>query len=149
VMQKTDAYIDSLGQVFAPNNYTVTTSNGPPIVNDFQMRNGSGALAPAFIQPFNPPTWAVPAPSNWDVQSNSTLVYWNAGGTGLGGDLAARKNNLLANAYAATVQEYLLGTNNNPVYTSNTHVKLTTNTPNGGLAPFDPVDLNNPQTNEG
>jgi hypothetical protein len=63
--------------------------------------------------------------------------------------VAANKLNLLANGYAATVQEMLLGTNNNPLYTSNTHVKLTTNTPNGGLGPFDPVDLNNPQNNEG
>src|SRR5262249_30931605 len=42
VMRRTTAYIDGSGQVFAPNNLTVETSNGSAIVNDFLTRDGSG-----------------------------------------------------------------------------------------------------------
>ncbi|MFO0879462.1 MAG: pilus assembly protein TadG-related protein [Gemmataceae bacterium] len=152
VMRRTTSYVDSSGQVFAPCNMTVETDNGPAIVYDFLTKNASGSLVSAFAGSsgtYDPNVWAVPAPADWDLQANTTSTYWNSSGTGKGGDLWPRKSNVATNAYAATVQEFLLGTNNSSTYSSLTHNKITTNRPGGGTAPFDPANHNAPTVNEG
>ena len=151
IMQRTTSYVDSNGQVFSPTNLTVETANGSPIVNDFLMRDGSGTLVNAFLRSsgtYDPNVWAVPAPSDWDVQANSTQTYWNSAGSGKGGDLHPRKSKATSGTnYAATVQEFLFGTNNNATYNSATHDKVATT--GLGSGPFDPANHNAPTTQEG
>jgi Flp pilus assembly protein TadG len=150
VMQRTTAYVDGSGQVFAPNNLTIETNNGKAIVGDFRTRDGAGALSNAFVRPgpYDPSTFAVPAPDDWDLQSNATQVYQNSSGTGSGGDLWPRVSKATSGTnYAQTVQHYLFGTTNSSTYTSNTHSKSSTTGP--GTGAFDPADHNAPTTQEG
>lgn len=149
-MRRTTDYIDSGGETHAVNNFTMSTDNGPPIVRDFLFRDpaNGNALTNAFhrpTSPYDPSAYACPAPSDWDVQSNTTAIYWNSGGTGLGGDPAPRYNkSLTTGSYARTVWNYL--TNNDPSYTSN-HVRSTVNGPGGGR--FDPDTPSVPTDTQG
>jgi Flp pilus assembly protein TadG len=124
VMYKDTSYVDSSGQVFAPSNLTVDTENGDAVVNDFLMRDSSSNLTSAFVRTtgsYDPMTWAVPAPSDWDVQADTTATYE--------GDKWPRFNQSFTSGnYAHTVQEYLHGNNNTQ---SNTHSKDSTFEQNG------------------
>ena len=139
VMRRTTLYVDSGGETHAPNNLTMDTENGSAIVRDFLYRDGSGYLSNAFHRvaaTYNAMTWACPAPSDWDVQSDTTHTYV--------GDKWPGKNKNVSNGYAATVQEYLTGSNTTQTATHNK-----SSTTGGGTGAFDPANHNVPTTQEG
>jgi Flp pilus assembly protein TadG len=129
VMQKTSSYVESSGDIHSPNNQTMETSNGPPVVQDFLTRDASGNLINAFYRPttpYAPNTWAIPAPDDFDVQSSTTAPYV--------GDRWPRMNgSLTSGPYAHTVQEYVA---NNNTTQPNSHAKNTTFETNGYGASF-------------
>lgn len=140
VMNKTTAYIDSNGEVYAPNNLTVETENGSAVVNDFLTRDGSGMLTNAFVRTsasYDPAVWAVPGPQDWDVQSDATITYV--------GDKWPRFSKLATGSYASTVQEYLFGNNNAQ---ANDHAKSAT-AKGPGNGPFEPLAAALPLDGEG
>lgn len=140
VMARSTIYVDSGGEAHAPNNFTIETVNGPPIVLDFLTRNGAGALVSGLHQPtspYNALTFACPAPADFDVQSSATATYV--------GDRWPRFNkSFTSGSYARTVQEFLFGNNTTQ---SNTHVRGTATGPSGGQ--FDPVTPTAPTASEG
>jgi Flp pilus assembly protein TadG len=140
VMQRTTLYVDSGGETHAPNNYTMETQNGPPVVKDFLTQTGAGSFSNAFYQPtspYNAMTFACPAPQDFDVQSDSTATYV--------GDKWPRFNkSFTSGSYAKTVQEWLFGNNTTQ---SNTHARSTATGPGGGA--FDPADPAVPLNTEG
>ena len=141
VLTATSNYVDSSGNAYAMNNWTTTTVNGPPIVQDFYTYPSSGSPVNAFYQPGSS-TYACPASNDWATQSSNTTAYV--------GDMWPQSNEATATSsitYAATVQQYLFGTTNNATYTSNTHVKSTKAGPGGGA--FDPATYTAPLTTEG
>jgi Flp pilus assembly protein TadG len=146
VLYKDTSYVDSSGQVFAPSNITADTQNGQAIVNDFLMRDSANNLTNAFVRSsgsYNPTVWAVPAPSDWKIQADTTVKY--GGASGKGGDYWPRfSGSFTSGSYAHTVQEFLFGNNTTQ---SNTHAKSTVTGPSGGK--FDPVTASSPADNEG
>ncbi|MBY0231345.1 MAG: hypothetical protein K2W96_18840 [Gemmataceae bacterium] len=138
--KRTTTYVDSGGEAHAPSNLTVETANGPPVVRDFLYRDSSNALQNAFhrpTSPYNPNPFVCPAPSDWDVQSDTTATY--------AGDKWPRFNkSFTTGSYAATVQEYLFGNNTTQ---SNTHSRSTTT--GGGTGQFDPANPDAPTNQEG
>lgn len=85
VMQRTTQYGDS-----APNNHTIETNDGPPIVKDFYCKQPDGSYINAFYRPLSPYNWrttptnfALPAPDNFQDQSN-TPVQFTSSTTGMG-----------------------------------------------------------------
>ncbi len=75
-MQRLDAYTDTGGENHAANNMTMTTANGPPIVNNFQTNQSSTAtnafvfgsdLTAGSFALTNTPT-CTPAPATWVSQ---------------------------------------------------------------------------------
>lgn len=167
VMQRTTAFIDSGGEVHGPTNLTMSTENGPPIIDDFLTRDSSGNLINAFNRSggtYNPSVWACPAPADWATQSNSTQVYWKANssgvpdGTGLGGDPWPRIRssqtaayNFGSGNYAKTCWEFIRGSN--PSFTAN-HNKNGSSSQGGpfngpGGGPWDPANPSSPANNEG
>lgn len=148
VMQRTTPYIDSGGEVHAPNNLTMETENGPPIVRDFlTVSNIDGSFINAFHRPmdeYDPLVWACPAPSDWDVQSDATVPY--GGSNGKGGDKWPLKNKASSGTdYAATVKEYLNFSGGSATATNTP--KSTVTGPGGGA--FDPVNPSSPLLTEG
>ncbi len=138
-MQKTTDYVDGGGENHAPNNLTMDTDNGPAVVKDFLYRDSGGNLANAFVRggAYNAMTWACPAPSDWDVQADTTSPYV--------GDKWPRYNmSFTTGSYARNVYNFL--TNNDPAYTAD-HNKSTVAGPGGGQ--FDPANPASPQNNEG
>ncbi len=139
VMQRTTDYVDSGGEVHAANNYTVDTANGLAIVRDFLTRDSSGNLVNAFhnpTSPYDPMTFACPAPQDFDTQSSSTATYK--------GDLWPRYNKATTGSYARDVWNYL--TNNEPAYSAN-HNKSTVLGPGGTT--FEPLVPSLPLDTEG
>lgn len=139
VMQRTTLFVDSGGETHAPNNLTYDGQNGPAVVRDFLYRDSSNNLNNAFyrvLSPYDAMTWACPAPQDWDVQSDTTQTYV--------GDKWPGKNKNVSNGYAATVQEYLTGSNTAQI---STHTKSAVT--GGGTGTFDPVSHNAPTTQEG
>ena len=129
VMQRTTQYGDS-----APNNHTIETDDGPPIVKDFYCKQADGSYISAFYRPLSPYNWrttstnfALPAPDNFQDQSN-TPVQFTGSTTGMGGDRWPKTNgynlgavpNNTGSPYASTVQQYVSG---NTTVQANTHAK--------------------------
>lgn len=129
VMQRTTQYGDS-----APNNHTIETNDGPPIVKDFYCKQADGSYISAFYRPLSPYNWrttptnfALPAPDNFQDQSN-TPVQFTSSTTGMGGDRWPKTNgynlgavpNNTGSPYASTVQQYVSG---NTTVQANTHAK--------------------------
>ena len=129
VMQRTTQYSDS-----APNNHTIETNDGPPIVKDFYCRQADGSYINAFYRPLSPYDWrnnpgnfALPAPDNFQDQSN-TPVQFTGSSTGMGGDRWPKTNgynlgavpNNTGTPYASTVQQYVSG---NTTVQANSHAK--------------------------
>lgn len=129
VMQRTTQYSDS-----APNNHTIETNDGPPIVKDFYCKQPDGSYINAFYRPLSPYNWrttptnfALPAPDNFQDQSNSP-VQFTSSSTGMGGDRWPKTNgynlgavpNNTGSPYASTVQQYVSG---NTTVQANTHAK--------------------------
>ncbi len=86
-LQITDAYKNASGSYY-PNNHTITTSGGPPVIEDFLTAPGDpssvGQSTPvknAFKMwdptsgAYNASTGACPAPDNFDVQTDSPIPY--------------------------------------------------------------------------
>src|SRR5262249_26919435 len=139
-MQRTTDYVDAGGQTHAINNFTMDTENGPAIVRDFLYRDAGSNLLNAFHRPsspYDPMTWATPAPSDWDGQSSATAAYV--------GDQWPRYNGAFTGTnYARDVWHFL--TNNEPTYAAN-HNKSLVAGPSGGQ--FDPVNPSSPANTEG
>jgi len=129
VMQRTTQYGDS-----APNNHTIETNDGPPIVKDFYCKQADGSYINAFYRPLSPYNWrttstnfALPAPDNFQDQSN-TPVQFTSSSTGMGGDRWPKTNgynlgavpNNTGSPYASTVQQYVSG---NTTAQANSHAK--------------------------
>lgn len=129
VMQRTTQYSDS-----APNNHTIETNDGPPIVKDFYCRQADGSYINAFYRPLSPYDWrnnpgnfALPAPDNFQNQTN-TPVQFTGSVTGMGGDRWPKTNgynlgavpNNTGTPYASTVQQYVSG---NTTVQANSHAK--------------------------
>lgn len=129
VMQRTTQYSDS-----APNNHTIETNDGPPIVKDFYCRQADGSYINAFYRPLSPYDWrnnpgnfALPAPDNFQNQTN-TPVQFTGSSTGMGGDRWPKTNgynlgavpNNTGTPYASTVQQYVSG---NTTVQANSHAK--------------------------
>lgn len=129
VMQRTTQFGDS-----APNNHTIETNDGPPIVKDFYCKQPDGSYINAFYRPLSPYNWrttptnfALPAPDNFQGQSNSP-VQFTSSTTGMGGDRWPKTNgynlgavpNNTGTPYASTVQQYV---SNNTTLQANTHAK--------------------------
>ncbi|MSR49619.1 MAG: hypothetical protein EXS07_06170 [Gemmataceae bacterium] len=129
VMQRTTQNGDS-----APNNHTIETNDGPPIVKDFYSKQADGSYISAFYRPLSPYNWrttptnfALPAPDNFQDQSN-TPVQFTSSTTGMGGDRWPKTNgynlgavpNNTGSPYASTVQQYVSG---NTTAQANTHAK--------------------------
>ena len=129
VMQRTSQYSDS-----APNNHTIETNDGPPIVKDFYCKQQDGSYINAFYRPLTPYNWrttptnfALPAPDNFQDQSN-TPVQFTSSATGMGGDRWPKTNgynlgavpNNTGTPYASTVQQYVSG---NTTSQANSHAK--------------------------
>ena len=129
VMQRTTQNGDS-----APNNHTIETNDGPPIVKDFYCKQADGSYISAFYRPLSPYNWrttptnfALPAPDNFQDQSNSP-VQFTSSSTGMGGDRWPKTNGYNLGAvpnntgppYASTVQQYV---SNNTTLQANTHAK--------------------------
>lgn len=129
VMQRTTQYSDS-----APNNHTIETNDGPPIVKDFYCKQADGSYISAFYRPLSPYNWrttptnfALPAPDNFQDQSN-TPVQFTSSTTGMGGDRWPKTNgynlgavpNNTGTPYASTVQQYVSG---NTTAQANSHAK--------------------------
>ncbi len=129
VMQRTTQYGDS-----APNNHTIETNDGPPIVKDFYCKQADGSYINAFYRPLSPYNWrttptnfALPAPDNFQDQSN-TPVQFTSSTTGMGGDRWPKTNgynlgavpNNTGSPYASTVQQYVSG---NTTLQANSHAK--------------------------
>jgi Flp pilus assembly protein TadG len=129
VMQRTTQYID-----IAPNNHTIETNDGPPIVKDFYCKQADGSYINAFDRPLSPYNWrtapgnfALPAPDdNFQTQSN-TPVQFTSSTTGMGGDRWPKTNgynlavpNNTGTPYASTVQQYVFG---DTQARANTHAK--------------------------
>ena len=133
VMQRTTQYSDSFGDN-APNNHTIETDDGPPIVKDFYCKQADGSYISAFHRPLTPYNWrttptnfALPAPDNFQTQSN-TPVQFTSSSTGMGGDRWPKTNgynlgavpNNTGSPYASTVQQYVSG---NTTAQANSHAK--------------------------
>ena len=128
VMQRTTQNGDS-----APNNHTIETNDGPPIVKDFYCKQADGSYISAFYRPLSPYNWrttptnfALPAPDNFREQHNSP-VQFSGSTTGMGGDRWPQTNgynlafpNNTGPPYASTVQQYV---SNNTTLQANTHAK--------------------------
>jgi len=129
VMQRTTQNGDS-----APNNHTIETNDGPPIVKDFYCKQADGSYINAFYRPLSPYNWrttstnfALPAPDNFQDQSN-TPVQFTSSSTGMGGDRWPKTNgynlgavpNNTGSPYASTVQQYVSG---NTTAQANSHAK--------------------------
>ncbi len=129
VMQRTTQNGDS-----APNNHTIETNDGPPIVKDLYSKQPNGSYISAFYRPLSPYNWrtapgnfALPAPDNFQDQSNSP-VQFTSSSTGMGGDRWPKTNgynlgavpNNTGTPYASTVQQYV---SNNTTLQANTHAK--------------------------
>jgi Flp pilus assembly protein TadG len=129
VMQRTSQYSDS-----APNNHTIETNDGPPIVKDFYCKQQDGSYINAFYRPLTPYNWrttptnfALPAPENFQTQLD-TPVKFTSSDTGMGGDRWPKTNgynlgavpNNTGTPYASTVQQYVSG---NTTVQANTHAK--------------------------
>ncbi|MCY2941244.1 MAG: Tad domain-containing protein [Planctomycetota bacterium] len=129
VMQRTTQNGDS-----APNNHTIETNDGPPIVKDFYSKQADGSYINAFYRPLSPYNWrttstnfALPAPDNFQDQSN-TPVQFTSSSTGMGGDRWPKTNgynlgavpNNTGSPYASTVQQYVSG---NTTSQANSHAK--------------------------
>lgn len=129
VMRRTTQSGDS-----APNNHTIETNDGPPIVKDFYCKQPDGSYINAFYRPLSPYNWrttptnfALPAPDNFQDQSN-TPVQFTGSSTGMGGDRWPKTNgynlgavpNNTGSPYASTVQQYV---SNNTTLQANTHAK--------------------------
>jgi hypothetical protein len=129
VMRRTTQNGDS-----APNNHTIETDDGPPIVKDFYCKQPDGSYISAFYRPLSPYNWrttttnfALPAPDNFQDQSN-TPVQFTGSSTGMGGDRWPKTNgynlgavpNNTGTPYASTVQQYVSG---NTTVQANTHAK--------------------------
>ena len=129
VMQRTTQNGDS-----APNNHTIETDDGPPIVKDFYSKQADGSYISAFYRPLTPYNWrttptnfALPAPDNFQDQSN-TPVQFTSSATGMGGDRWPKTNgynlgavpNNTGTPYASTVQQYVSG---NTTSQANSHAK--------------------------
>lgn len=142
-MFRATPYIDANGDVQAAANISVETSNGPPLVLDFYTRDNAGVYTKAFHRDMTPYNWrtqpdlfALPAPDNFDVQSNTPVQFTGTNGTnGYGGDRWPKLNgfasafpNNTGSTYAFTVQQYLAGNN---TIQSNTHNKNATFETNG------------------
>ncbi len=141
ILTATSNYVDSSGNAYAMNNWTTTTVNGPPVVQDFYTYPASGSPLNAFYQPGSS-TYMCPASSDWSTQSSNTVTYV--------GDLWPQASEGTATSnptYAATVQQYLFGTTNNATYASNTMVKSSATGPGSGA--FDPVTPSAPLATEG
>jgi len=128
-MQRTTQYNDS-----APNNHTMATSDGPPIVQDFYCKQTDGSYINAFHRPLSTYNWrtssdnfACPAPNNFDLQTD-TPVQFTGSTSGMGGDRWPKTNgynlgavpNNTGTPWASTVQQYVF---NNTTVQSNTHNK--------------------------
>ena len=132
VMQRTTQYSDSFGDN-APNNHTIETDDGPPIVKDFYCKQPDGSYINAFYRPLSPYNWrttptnfALPAPDNFREQHNSP-VQFSGSTTGMGGDRWPQTNgynlafpNNTGPPYASTVQQYVSG---NTTAQANGHAK--------------------------
>ena len=132
VMQRTTQYSDSFGDN-APNNHTIETDDGPPIVKDFYCKQPDGSYINAFYRPLSPYNWrttptnfALPAPNNFREQHNSP-VQFSGSTTGMGGDRWPQTNgynlafpNNTGPPYASTVQQYVSG---NTTAQANGHAK--------------------------
>ena len=129
VMRRTTQNGDS-----APNNHTIETNDGPPIVKDFYCKQPDGSYISAFYRPLTPYNWrttptnfALPAPDNFQDQSN-TPVQFTSSTTGMGGDRWPKTNgynlgavpNNTGTPYASTVQQYVSG---NTTAQANSHAK--------------------------
>ena len=129
VMQRTSQYSDS-----APNNHTIETNDGPPIVKDFYCKQQDGSYINAFYRPLTPYNWrttptnfALPAPENFQTQLD-TPVKFTSSTTGMGGDRWPKTNgynlgavpNNTGTPYASTVQQYVSG---NTTTQANSHAK--------------------------
>ena len=129
VMRRTTQNGDS-----APNNHTIETNDGPPIVKDFYCKQPDGSYISAFYRPLTPYNWrttptnfALPAPDNFQDQSN-TPVQFTSSTTGMGGDRWPKTNgynlgavpNNTGTPYASTVQQYVSG---NTTTQANSHAK--------------------------
>ncbi|MFO0879460.1 MAG: pilus assembly protein TadG-related protein [Gemmataceae bacterium] len=132
-MQRTSIYVDSGGEAHAPNNLTMETENGPPMVNNFVTTNGTGNRVAAFSS----------APADWSTQLNTTQTYV--------GDRAPRIRtsstapySFTSGSYARTAWEFIQGSN--PTYTAN-HVRSTITGPSGGR--FDPDTPSAPTDTQG
>jgi Flp pilus assembly protein TadG len=86
-LQMTGSYTNSTG-VYYPNNHTIATGGGPPVVEDFLTAPGdpptvsqSTPFKNAFkmwdplVGGYNAFTAACPAPDNFDTQSDSPVLY--------------------------------------------------------------------------
>lgn len=119
-MQRTTKFTKSSGENSSPNNFTIETTNGPPVIGSNSATNfvtlSGGSYVPAFYNPQSgtySPTFApcaTPAPTDFETQSSATAPYV--------GDLAPRIGQVPTNAYAKTVEEVL---NNGTAYSTNTH----------------------------
>jgi hypothetical protein len=141
-MQRTTDYTMSSGENNAPNNMTMETDNGPPIIKNFLTKVGSDYVN-AFHNPqsggysmtYTP--CATPAPNDFDVQSSATATYV--------GDKAPRVGNVATAAYAKTLAEVLGLT-----ITSSTHTKNTTWEPDDNTArPSTYTSASGPLVNKG
>ena len=135
VMQRTNEYIHPGTQEhFAPNNHTIETNDGPPIVKDFYCKQADGSYINAFYRPLSPYNWrtapgnfALPAPDNFQTQAD-TPVQFTSSTTGMGGDRWPKTNGYKLGAvpnntgppYASTVQQYVSG---NTTAQPNSHAK--------------------------
>ena len=106
-MQRTCEFVDSGGEAHAANNLTINNgTGGPPVIQDFLTKDGSGNFVNAFYNPqggsysaTQTPT-ATPAPDNFQDQTDSPVTYV--------GDKFPRKGTTTTTGtnWAATVREY-------------------------------------------
>ena len=132
-------YRDTDGD-YAPNNHTIETNDGPPIVKDFYCKQqADGSYINAFYRPLSPYNWrtapgnfALPAPDNFQTQAD-TPVQFTSSTTGMGGDRWPKIDgfqngsggirpvpNNTGPPYASTVQQYVF---NNTTLQPNSHAK--------------------------
>jgi len=138
-MRRTVLFVDPGGETHSQNNLTSTTAGGDPVVQDFLTSSGGGYLnafhnpqAAGAYSPTNTPT-ATPAPDNFKDQTDSPATY-------VGDKWPRLLKATTGTAWAATVQEYILGTNNNVAFTSNNYAIPQS----GALVAFKQFDDQNP-----
>lgn len=115
-MQRTTKYTVSNGENYSPNNLTIETSNGPPMIQAFLTRDANGGFANAFHNPqgtgysATATPIATPAPDDFQTQSDATVPYV--------GDKWPRVGRATSGNWAQTVAQVL---NDGNTYSSNTH----------------------------